>query len=107
MVFETEIKGILVKAEIERDSQENLYIESLFIDGLDFYKFLQYFNIEEQLCNKLLKLHEQEVITPHSKNWEKEANILARENINLHPCRNCKHPVITGCCCETCGNDKP
>lgn len=62
MKFEIEINGIPVKTEVEKDSQENLYVESLFVNGLDFYKFLQHFNIEEQVCDKLLKLYEQEVM---------------------------------------------
>jgi len=48
-------------------------------------------------------------IKPHTRNWDKMANELARGFApTIKPCKECGYPVITGYCCEIgCGSNCP
>lgn len=41
---------------------------------------------------------------PLSKEWEEEANELARSLIEIVECEECNHPVVEGYCCSKCGH---
>jgi len=47
-------------------------------------------------------------IKPHSVEWEKRANELARSFCpEIHRCADCNNPVVKGYCCRYCGSDHP
>ena len=47
-------------------------------------------------------------IRPYTVYWERLANLVARDFApELHPCKDCGGPVVTGYCCTRCGSDEP
>ena len=47
------------------------------------------------------------VLKPHTPRWESAANKEAREAVQIHPCRRCGHPTVSGYQCNTCGETDP
>ena len=47
-------------------------------------------------------------IIPHSDQWERLANQVARDFCpSIYPCADCGGPVVSGYCCTRCGSDYP
>lgn len=47
-------------------------------------------------------------IKPYSPRWEELANQLARSFApDIFPCKTCKRPVVSGYCCQSCGETDP
>jgi len=47
-------------------------------------------------------------IKPYSQEWEREANLLARDYVpDIYPCGKCGYPVIRNYCCTYCGDTNP
>lgn len=46
-------------------------------------------------------------IRPYTVRWEREANNLARDTVQIFVCVHCGHPVIKGYCCGVCGSNDP
>jgi hypothetical protein len=44
---------------------------------------------------------------PHSEEWEKLADQLARDMVSIYPCKKCGYPVIYGYYCDHCRNHNP
>ena len=41
------------------------------------------------------------------RKYEREANQVARDYVDIKPCRDCGHPHITIMCCTFCGSVDP
>jgi hypothetical protein len=47
-------------------------------------------------------------IEPYSEEWHSLAYHTARSFCpRIYPCGKCKHPVLSGYCCEYCGDSNP
>lgn len=46
-------------------------------------------------------------IKPNTRSWEREANNLARDYVQIFVCVHCGHPVIKDYCCTVCGSVDP
>jgi hypothetical protein len=46
-------------------------------------------------------------IDPDSYQYQRKADSLARDHVDIHQCQKCWNPVINGYCCHTCGSQHP
>jgi hypothetical protein len=46
-------------------------------------------------------------IKPFTLHWERLANDLARNFVDIHPCADCGYPVVRGYVCGNCNSANP
>lgn len=42
-----------------------------------------------------------------SKEYERRANRLARDYVDIRQCKKCGEPCVEGYCCRSCGDGNP
>jgi hypothetical protein len=63
--------------------------------------------LRDKIDNKPSNNKDKSVIEPHSEEWERLANNLARSYFHIIVCNDCSYPVLEGYCCGHCGSDNP